>query len=94
MILTECSVTSVSSHLNAEVDSLCIMSAIDKDVRCDSERGQAHKEMLPFWNNGTSCNSSFCVGDNYGTRVCETVLQFGSVAVVPERIHEAGSLPM
>ena len=28
MILTECVITSVSYHLNAEVDSLCIMSAI------------------------------------------------------------------
>ena len=91
MILTECINTSVVLHLNAEVDSLCIMSAIDKDVRCDTERGRLSAHEITE-SKGTSCNSSFCVGERYGTRVCETVLQFGSVAVVPERIHEEGAL--
>lgn len=39
-------------------------------------------------------HSSFCVGDRYGSRVCEILLQFGSVAIVPERIHQAGSLSL
>ena len=35
---------------------------------------------------------SFCVGDRYGTGILETVLQFGSVARLPQRIHEEGTL--